>query len=39
MCLTWNDAVSPGALVAVSRLIGLGKLLEVPSSLWDDVFF
>lgn len=31
--------MGPGALVPIASLLGLGKLLEVAGSLWDDVLF
>ena len=37
MNATWDDAVSPGPLVAIAGLLGLGKLFEVLGCLLDNI--
>ena len=39
MYATWNDAVSPRALVPIAGLLRLSKLFEVLGCLWDNVCF
>ena len=36
---TWNDAVSPGALIAIARLLRLSKLFEILGCFWNYVLF